>query len=143
MFALGRMTPLQAVSSFERHIQVETKIGLTTLVAAREKALQPVLARLRQLQPTIDEVTELLVHLGRDDCIWAAEERKSIGDVCNSTMVDEATRYQKATVRTQKHMFLHKYLPLRLWAFLESEDTETTTGNSSDEQFMPPAMGTF
>ena len=117
------MTPVDVVSSFERHIQVEVHIGLSTMVAARQKAMQPMLTRLRSLKPSMEEVTEVLAYLGEDTCIFSAEERQSIGTVAQATMVDPVMASTRATVKTQQHLFLHRYLPLRMWAFLESDHT--------------------
>ena len=117
------MTPVDVVSSFERHIQVEVRLGLSTMVVAREKAMQPMLTRLRSLKPSMDEATAVLAHLGEDACLFSPEERQSIGAVAQATMVESATSTARATAKTQQHLCLHRYLPQRLWSFLESDDS--------------------
>ena len=134
------MTPVDVVSSFERHIQVEVHIGLSTMVAARETAMQPMLTRLRSLKPSMDEVTEVLAHLGKDTCIFSPEERQSIGAVARATMDDPVTPSTRAHARTQQNMCLHNYLPLRLWAFLESEDSQENKFRQL-AQFMCQCLG--
>ena len=73
------MTPTDVVASFERHMDVEVRLGLSTLADSRQNAMQPLLARLRSLKPSMDEVTQLLDYLGNDTCKFSSEERQEIG----------------------------------------------------------------
>ena len=116
------MTPTEVVSSFERHMKVEVRLGLSTMVASTAKVMPALLTRLRSLNPSMDEVTEVLEHLGRDACLFTNEQRQEIGVVAQATMVDPTAVVTRTVVKTQQHLHLHYYLPARLWACLESGD---------------------
>lgn len=134
------MTPTDVVSSFERHMKVEVRLGLSTMVASAEKVMPTLLTRLRSLNPSMDEVTAVLEHLGRDDCLFTNEQRQEIGVVAQATMVDPTAVVTRTVVKTQQHLHLHYYLPARLWACLESGDRKENKFRQL-AQFMCQSLG--
>ena len=113
---------MEVVAFFEKHMDVEVKLGLSTMVEASAKALPALLIRIRSLKPSMGDVTEALDHLGKEACQFSGEERLQIGKAANAAMVDPTTVSTRTTGKTQQHLNLHHYLPARLWACLESED---------------------
>ena len=142
ILVLCQMTPVEVVSSFERHIRVEVHLGLSTMAAACAKAMQPMLTRLRSLKPSLDEASEALEHIGHDSCIFPAESRQSIGAVVQATTVDSMHLLKRTTTATttQQNLCLHQYLPQRLWAFLESDDSKENKFRQL-AQFMCQCLG--
>ena len=134
------MTPLDVVSSFERHMDIEVRLGLTSMVASTAKVMPSLLTRLRSLKPSMDEVTELLEYLGKENCLFSGEQKQEIGGVVQATMVDPAAPSTKAVVKTQQHLYLHNYLPARLWACLESDDKKVNKFRQT-AQFMCQSLG--
>ena len=134
------MTPTDVVSSFERHMKVEVRLGLSSMVASAEKVMPTLLTRLRSLNPSMDEVTAVLEHLGRDDCLFTIEQRQEIGVVAQATMVDPTTVVTRTVAKTQQHLHLHDYLPARLWACLESGDRKENKFRQL-AQFMCQSLG--
>ena len=134
------MTPTEAVASFERHIKFEVELGLSTLVEATAKALPPLLTRIRSLKPSRDEVADVLAYLGAESCLFSKEDRLEIGRAANATMVDPTTVVARATTKTQQHLYLHHYLPAKLWTCLESEDTKVNRFRQLG-QFMCQSLG--
>ena len=102
--------------------------------------MRPLLARLRSLKPSMDEVTEALSYLGQDTCVFSEKQKQEIGGVAQATMVDPSTIWTRSTVKTQQHLHLHHYLPQRLWACLESEDKKENTFRQL-AQFMCQSLG--
>ena len=141
--SLVAMTPLEVVTSFEKHMAVEVKLGLCTIVEAAAKSLPILLTHLRSLKPSMGDVTALLAYLtGSDNCLFSGDQKREIGQVVNAKMVDQATVSTRVTsaCKTQQHLGLHNYLPARLWARLESEDQK---GNKFRQlaQFMCQSLG--
>lgn len=118
------MTPSEVISSFVRHMKIESRLGLVTLDGAAQKSMPALLARLRALKPSMDEVSAALEKLTTDECSAFSEGQTSeIASVVKATMVDNATVAPRTTVKTQHHPHLHKYLPMRLWGCFGSDDT--------------------
>ena len=109
------MTPSNVVSSFVRHMKIESKIGLSTLGEAAKANLPALLTRLRALKPSRDEVSGTLEYLSTDECTFSQEQTIEIAEVVKSTMVEHATIAAKTVVKTQHHLHLHNYLPMKLW----------------------------
>ena len=116
------MTPSEVVASFERHIDCELRLGLSTMAAAAEKNMPSIIARLRALRPSMDQVTEFLERMSREESVFSIEQRRELASVAQATMVDPMAATPRATSKTQCNLFLHHYLPERLWGVLESED---------------------
>ena len=136
------MTPMEIVASFEKHVEVEVRLGLCcTMVEATTKALPTLLMRLRSLKPSMVEVTEVLDYLqGSDACPFSGEQKLQIGQVANATMVDPTMVSTRAATKTQQHLDLHHYLPARLWACLGSEDKKENKFRQL-AQFMCQSLG--
>ena len=137
------MTPLEVVTSFEKHMAVEIKLGLCTIIEATAKSLPILLTHLRSLKPSMGGVTEVLEYLqGSDTCLFSGDQKLEIGQVANAALVDPAIVSTRVTsaAKTQHHLGLHNYLPARLWACLESEDQK---GNKFRQlaQFMCQSLG--
>ena len=136
------MTPMEVVASFEKHMEVEVKLGLATMVEATAKALPALLVRLQSLQPSMGEVTEVLAHLGTEGCLFSPEDRQTIGKAANAAMFDPRNHRPGwvKSVKTQQHLSLHHYLPAKFWACLESEDKKENKFRQL-AQFMCQSLG--
>ena len=123
----NQMTPVEVISSFEKHIECEVMLGLASLDDCREKCVGPLLIRLKALRPSMLAVTDALDYLGNESKIFSLEQRQSFGKAINATMDLEGARSFTRTAvvnKTQQHLHLHNYLPKKLWGALESADTK-------------------
>ena len=118
------MTPSEVVSSFVRHMKVESQLGLATLSGAAKASMPALLTRLRALKPSMDEVSDALEKLSTVECsVFSQDQATEIASVVKATMVDNTTIAPRTTVKTQHHPHLHHYLPMKLWGCLCSDDT--------------------
>ena len=119
------ITPLGVLTAFERHIQSEVNIGLCTMSQACDHTMPTIVTRLRALSPSLEEATAALEYLHPDTGKFTLEQRQELSTVVKASMKNDTASQSKRTgwFTAQKHRYLHRYMPVKLWGVLFSHDT--------------------
>ena len=119
------MTPLGVLTAFERHIQSEVNIGLCSMAQACNNAMPTIVTRLRSLSPSMEEVTAAMEYLHPDKGQFTLDQRQEMSTVVKASMKNDNASQTKRTgyFTSQKHRYLHHYIPSKLWGVLFSTDT--------------------
>jgi len=119
------MTPLEVIKAFERHLQSEVQMGLSTIQHACANIMPTIVARLRQIKDVqMEHATEANEYLITGNGTFSFDERKELSGIIKASIKsDVVTPTTKAGHTMQTHTHIHRYLPSKIWAVAQSTDT--------------------
>ena len=107
------MRPLEVIASFERHIQSEVNIGLSTLEHACATAMPTVVCRLRSITPSMQDAIDAIERLHAYRGLFTLEQRRDMGHVVKAYIKNDfAQTSTRMSAVMQSHRLLYNYFPL-------------------------------
>ena len=122
-------TPLSIYTAAERYVTAATALDPSIRDAATKSQYEHVTEVLGKMTITCEHATELLEAIANPASVFTDAQRKSIGGLVNSIVsgtTSAAVQGSRPYVKEQTNLYLHAYLPAKLWACLESGDTFKT-----------------
>ena len=119
-------SPLEAFLAAERFINAAVKLDPRAKAAMSQEQTAHVVQLLESMSFNKDDGTLLLCELARTPSIFSVEQRQTIATSVRATLdnpCDLATATTRTFAKEQTHLFIHHYLPARIWRVILSEDT--------------------